>query len=460
MAQKNGNNERSIAITSPNGGEDLIKGQTYLIEWDSNLIDSITVSYLTESGSLSHISKGGSAENTGSYLWDIPSGFNNGKYKIQIIGYETGKGSVVDQSDNYFNIIDHENFYPDLEILNISGPIIQNSDSYLFTVNMKNNSNIDIVGPFDITWVVIDDEGIEVRGPSSSKFPSFFSLKAWKEYSNLFSLAPSHYANGNYQVKCILDYNKKILESNEDNNEKIIPFSISVLDSTPESEPTSTLGPTTAPEPAITPTPTSKSTLLPTPISISESAMTNKITIRNKSMHSRLKGRIILKVEDKGKAYYINPKTETMHYLGRPDDAFSVMREQGVGITNINLGKIPVGLGNLTGSDTDRDGLPDSFEDAIGTNKNNMDSDGDSYNDKIELGNGYNPNGAGKLNIDDNFSGGQKGKIFLQVERNGEAWYVNPVDMKRYFLGRPADAFQVMRNLGLGISDNDFDSMK
>jgi hypothetical protein len=48
-----------------------------------------------------------------------------------------------------------------------------------------------------------------------------------------------------------------------------------------------------------------------------------------------------------------------------------------------------------------------------------------------------------------------KGRILLQVERNGEAWYVNPTDEKRYFLGRPADAFAIMRQLGIGITNAD-----
>lgn len=52
------------------------------------------------------------------------------------------------------------------------------------------------------------------------------------------------------------------------------------------------------------------------------------------------------------------------------------------------------------------------------------------------------------------------GKILLQVEFHGEAWYVNPVDRKRYYLGRSADAFQIMRELGLGVSSRDFDSYK
>lgn len=48
------------------------------------------------------------------------------------------------------------------------------------------------------------------------------------------------------------------------------------------------------------------------------------------------------------------------------------------------------------------------------------------------------------------------GKILLAVEGKGEAWYINPADSKRYYLGRPADAFQVMRGLAIGISNNDF----
>jgi len=45
------------------------------------------------------------------------------------------------------------------------------------------------------------------------------------------------------------------------------------------------------------------------------------------------------------------------------------------------------------------------------------------------------------------------GKILLQVEENGEAWYINPADEKRYYLGRPSDAFRLMQNLGTGITN-------
>ncbi len=48
------------------------------------------------------------------------------------------------------------------------------------------------------------------------------------------------------------------------------------------------------------------------------------------------------------------------------------------------------------------------------------------------------------------------GRILLQVESRGEAWYVNPLDEKRYYLGRPDDAFALMRRLSLGISEAEF----
>ncbi|MDD4611363.1 MAG: hypothetical protein PHU73_05450, partial [Patescibacteria group bacterium] len=132
------------------------------------------------------------------------------------------------------------------------------------------------------------------------------------------------------------------------------------------------------------------------------------ITIKNYTLYQKLKGKIILKVESKGEAYYISPAKQEMYYLGKPDDAFQIIRQLGIGITNLDLNKIQSGDATETAS-----------------------------TDLI-------------------FAKKQAGKIFLQVESRGEAWYVNPADYKRYYMYSPANAFWVMRNLGIGISNNNY----
>ncbi len=156
----------------------------------------------------------------------------------------------------------------------------------------------------------------------------------------------------------------------------------------------------------------------------------------SQDLSNRLSGKILLQVEENGEAYYYHPDKLELFYLGRPADAFAVMREQGIGISNDNLLKIKA---------ADTTALKNTFS--------QVDSDGDGYSDYIELINNFNPYGPGRLNYDLDFSQRNSGKIFLQVEENGEAWYVNPDNLKRYFLGRPNDAFEIMRTLGLGISN-------
>ncbi len=143
---------------------------------------------------------------------------------------------------------------------------------------------------------------------------------------------------------------------------------------------------------------------------------------------NRLSGKILLDVERNGEGWYVYPEDKKRYYLGRPDDAFSIMRELGLGITNKDLIKIPAG-----------DGQPQVAGIKITDDENATTT---------------------QININENLAKRLSGRILLQAEENGEAWYINPTDKKRYYLGRPEDAFKIMRELSLGISKKDLALVK
>lgn len=162
---------------------------------------------------------------------------------------------------------------------------------------------------------------------------------------------------------------------------------------------------------------------------------------KDSKLASRLKGKILLQVESHGEAWYVSPKDSKRYYMANGEAAYSIMRDAGVGITNKDINKIPAALNFIDGLEK-------------------LDSDNDGFDDKLELQNNYNPHGSGKLNIDKSFANKHKGKIFLQVESHGEAWYISPSDGLRYYLGTPDMAFNIMRSLGLGISDKDIKNIE
>ncbi|MGE5426213.1 MAG: hypothetical protein ACM3PZ_04000 [Bacillota bacterium] len=184
------------------------------------------------------------------------------------------------------------------------------------------------------------------------------------------------------------------------------------------------------------------------------------LSVGSGAVNNRLSGRILLQVEAQGQAWYVNPKDYKRYYLSNGVAAFGIMRSAGIGITDANLRKIPIGVDSrFAGKDSDGDLLPDPLEEAVGTDPLRADSDGDGFNDGEEFLSGFDPLGGGKININQSFADKQKGKILLQVEHKGEAWYVNPADGKRYYLGSGNMAFQIMKYLGLGITNSDLNAI-
>lgn len=119
--------------------------------------------------------------------------------------------------------------------------------------------------------------------------------------------------------------------------------------------------------------------------------------IQSVSAVSSLDGRILLQVQAHGEAWYVNPVDSRRYYLGRPDDAYRLMRTLGLGISNQDF---------ITLSQSQR---------------------------------------LTRL----------AGRILIKVEDLGRAYYYDPSNLKLYYLGRPDDAFRIMNQRGLGISNLD-----
>ncbi len=168
-------------------------------------------------------------------------------------------------------------------------------------------------------------------------------------------------------------------------------------------------------------------------------------------------GRILLAVENHGETWYVDPASSERYFLNRGEGFLAQIPAIALGISNANIWRIPVGvLSVLPGEvDSDRDGLTDQMEDALGTHSDYFDYDHDGYSDAIEYANGYSPFGKGKIPVDTALVKRLQGRILLQVEGRGEAWYVNPTDGRRYFVGNAEEADRLIQMFSLGITNTD-----
>jgi uncharacterized surface protein with fasciclin (FAS1) repeats len=121
--------------------------------------------------------------------------------------------------------------------------------------------------------------------------------------------------------------------------------------------------------------------------------------------HGKIAGKFFLQVEANGELWYIMPDSGERFLIRNPDEAMNLIELTGIGITNENLSHIPSAEGST--------------------------------------------NGPFDMNLTKRLSG----KFLIQVEGFGEAWYVNPMDMKRYYLGRPNDAFNLFASIAKGITN-------
>lgn len=124
-----------------------------------------------------------------------------------------------------------------------------------------------------------------------------------------------------------------------------------------------------------------------------------------------VRGMILLQVETNGEAWYVNPADSIRYYMKDGPAAYQIMRKLSLGIINADLEKIPLVSDTAT-----------MLSSASVCKTNIL---------------------ANRL----------KGKILLQVQANGEAWYIYPKTCRRIYLKDGETAYTVMRYLGLGITD-------
>ncbi|PIP60429.1 hypothetical protein COX00_03375 [Candidatus Uhrbacteria bacterium CG22_combo_CG10-13_8_21_14_all_47_17] len=127
------------------------------------------------------------------------------------------------------------------------------------------------------------------------------------------------------------------------------------------------------------------------------------------ALNERLSGRILLSVEEHGEAWYIAPVTKSRSYLGHAETALHFLQSKALGIKNAQLFEIPTESEVLQENTALRQRL--------------------------------------------------SGAVLLQVESHGEAWYVNPTDLKRYPLKTAEDALFIIKTFGLGISLSNLSSI-
>lgn len=131
----------------------------------------------------------------------------------------------------------------------------------------------------------------------------------------------------------------------------------------------------------------------------------------------RVSGYILLQVESHGEAWYVDPVQQKATYMADGAAAYQIMRSFGLGITNTDLALIP------------------------------------SVSDVQVMRN------ATSICASNSLAQRLSGRILLQVQAHGEAWYVYPKNCRRIYLANGPAAYDVMAFLGLGISNTDLASI-
>jgi len=182
----------SLSISSPNGGENYITGNSNNISWSSNNVQNIKIEYTTNnSGTWSTIESSYPAS-SGSYAWTVPNSLSTQcKVRVSEVG-----GSLTDISDYPFSIVNAS--------ASITG-IIKNST----TNNPVSGAKIFLTSQFNSTFF------------DSTNVSGYYSI--------------SNIPSGNYNIKILnqgyrtLNDNTVLLNGINNKNYSLIPDNVNML---------------------------------------------------------------------------------------------------------------------------------------------------------------------------------------------------------------------------------------
>lgn len=143
----------------------------------------------------------------------------------------------------------------------------------------------------------------------------------------------------------------------------------------------------------------------------------SKQPIHDPNFLSRVKGYILLQVQEHGEAWYVDPVTQKRSYMKDGAVAYQMMRSFGLGITDSDLS-------NLS-----------------------------EMNTTAEI------TSASSVCASNSIANRLKGRILLRIQQHGEAYYVYPKNCRMIYLKDGASAYGTMRYLGLGITNADLEKV-
>lgn len=155
----------SIALTSPNGGEDLASGTTQTISWTSSNVSEVKLEYSSNNGISWNTITSSTPAGAGNYAWDIPTA-PTAQARVRVT--DVSASNVTDMSDNVFTITSIKISSPN----GGEGLKIGASKNITWTTNLTGNISIELSTDDGSNWTTLTGSTSASAGTYSFTVPN------------------------------------------------------------------------------------------------------------------------------------------------------------------------------------------------------------------------------------------------------------------------------------------------